>query len=135
MQSMRRHVRGFMAVAAGHARTQVVGAPPPGVSMPESQHGDFHRTLTRVVDANLEAQRRFTPRVYDGDIALFRAGSPFVEPYQDPYLGWGPVVRGRIDTFVVPGDHSEITVNPFVHVLARQLDGLLQDAQSNARRT
>jgi FkbH-like protein len=130
VRSLQGHLRAFAAVVSGRARTHVVGAPPPGVPLPESHHGDFHRTLTRVVDANLEAQRRFTPQVYDGDVTLFRAAEPFVEPYQDRFLGWGPVVRGRIDTHVVPGDHSAMTEEPFVRVLAHQLNESLRQAQA-----
>jgi thioesterase domain-containing protein len=129
-----RHLRSFLGVMTGAERTQVVGAPPPGVPVPESHHGDFHRTLTRVVDANLAAQRKFTPRVYEGDVTLFRAGDPFVEPYQDPFLGWKPVVRGRIDAHVVPGDHAQITEEPNVRVLAAQLDRSLRAAQSRVVR-
>jgi thioesterase domain-containing protein len=85
--------------------------------------------LLRVVEANLEAQRRFVPGFLDGDIALFRASDRFVEPYQDRYLGWGPVVRGTITDFEVPGNHSEITEEPHVRVLAQQLDLSLRRAQ------
>lgn len=127
-----RHLRAFLGVITGAERTQVVGAPPPGVPVPEAHHGDFHRTLTRVVDANLAAQRKFMPGPYDGDITLFRAGDPFVEPYEDPFLGWKPVVRGRIDAHVVPGDHTQITLEPHVRVLAEQLDKSLRAAQQRA---
>jgi FkbH-like protein len=132
VQGLLRHLRSFLGVAIGTERTQVVGAPPPGVPVPESHHGDFHRTLTRVVDANMAAQRKFTPRVYEGDVTLFRAGDPFIEPYQDRFLGWKPVVRGTIDAHVVPGDHAQITEEPNVRILAAQLDRLLHAAQGRA---
>lgn len=127
-KGLKRHVQGFMSVTRGRARTQVVGGPPPGVPQEESAHGNFHRTLLRVVEANLDAQRRFVPAPLDGDVLLFRASDRFVEPYQDRYLGWGPVVRGRIDDVEVPGDHSQITEEPHVRVLAERLDASLHKA-------
>jgi FkbH-like protein len=130
VRGLRSHVQGFLSVTTGRSSTQVVGAPPPGLSSEESAHGNFHRTLLRVVEANLEAQRRFVPGFLDGDIALFRASDRFVEPYQDRYLGWGPMVRGTITDFEVPGNHSEITEEPHVRVLAQKLDECLLKSQA-----
>ncbi|HEY2006808.1 MAG TPA: HAD-IIIC family phosphatase, partial [Solirubrobacteraceae bacterium] len=86
-----RHLSSFAALATGRSRTQVVGDPPPGIPGEQSHHGSFHRTLARVVDANLAAQRRFVPQALDGALVVFRASDPFVEPYADRYLGWAPL--------------------------------------------
>lgn len=133
VKSLRKHLVGFTSIFTGGARTQVVGSPPPGIPIEESIHGDFHRTLIKVVEANLEAQRAFVPQVYQGPITLFKAADPFVEPYQDRYLGWGPVARGGIEDYTIPGDHADITEEPHVRVLAALLDACLRKAQANVR--
>ena len=129
--SLYSHVVSLSLVLTGDSRTQVVGAPPEGVSKDEG-NDNFHHTLARVVEANMVAQRKFVPQPYDGPLTVFRASDPFVEPYQDTQLGWGPVVRGSIEDYIVPGDHSSITVEPSVRILSAQLDQCLKRAQSQA---
>jgi len=82
--------------------------------------------LRRVHDANLRAGQRYTPAPYAGKITVFRASTRKAEPYQDDYLGWGPVAKGGIDVEVIPGRHSDY--EPRVH--AQMLDQHLRLAQS-----
>jgi thioesterase domain-containing protein len=132
VRSMRSHLRGFASIITGGSRTQVVGSPAPGIAFDDAMHGGFHRTLMRVVEANLEAQRNFVPKVYEGSVTLFKAANPLVEPYQDRHFGWGPVVRGDIDAYVVPGEHADITEEPRVRILASLLEACLRKAQAVA---
>ena len=89
------------------------------------------QALNRVIEANTKAQREYVPRRYDGTAVLFRASVPFSEPYKAPHLGWNLLFApGRIDDFVVPGDHSGITDEPSVHILARHLDRRLREAEA-----
>jgi thioesterase domain-containing protein len=65
----------------------------------------------------------------DGALVVFRASDPFVEPYADRYLGWAPLAKQGVDDFIVPGDHSSMTLEPAVRVLAVELDQRLRNAQ------
>ncbi|MDB4916313.1 MAG: hypothetical protein JWM95_3957 [Gemmatimonadetes bacterium] len=128
--SLSRHFRGFTSLITGSTKTQVVGHLPPGVAEVETMPGDFHRTLVRVVAANMRATRNFVPQFFKGSVTLFKAEEPFIEPYQDEKLGWGPVVGGDIEVCVVPGDHADITELPNVRTLAQLLDASLRKAQA-----
>jgi FkbH-like protein len=92
----------------------------------DSVANDPLEILRRVHDANLRAGQQYTPLPYKGKITVFRAATRKAEPYQDNYLGWGPVAKGGIDVEVIPGRHSDY--EPRVH--AQMLDQHLRLAQN-----
>jgi thioesterase domain-containing protein len=51
-----------------------------------------------------------------------------VEPYQDDYLGWGPVIRGGFEVFDIDGDHATMAEVPAVSQVAEKIDAKLRQA-------
>jgi thioesterase domain-containing protein len=63
------------------------------------------------------AQERYVPRPYPGDVWIFRSRH---EAYADD-LGWGPLVGGRLEIRLVPGQHADVLKPPYIKESARQL--------------
>jgi thioesterase domain-containing protein len=84
--------------------------------------------LKRVMTANLVASSRFVPKPYAGGATIFRAKVRMVEPYQDDYLGWGPVIRGGFEVFDIDGDHATMAEVPSVSQIAEKIDAKLRQA-------
>ena len=72
----------------------------------------------------LLALRRSTAAPYHGDAILFRAGD--ASDYLDPQLGWGNLIRGRLDIQQVSGGHDTILREPNIGLLAGMLARLLE---------
>ena len=86
--------------------------------------------LKRVRRASLTAAAKFIPQKFGGKAVLFIAKERHREPFEDPYLGWGPVVGGGIDAFILDGDHDSI-FDAHVRQLAGLMDAKLLEAQAN----
>ncbi|GIV95388.1 MAG: hypothetical protein KatS3mg057_0045 [Herpetosiphonaceae bacterium] len=107
-------------------------------------------TILRVFSAHAQARIAYTPRPYDGRMAIFRACNQIVldqakyNPFQlrlrriagklrprpvDPFLGWGRLATGTIEAYDVPGHHMSIMNEPFVLTLAEWLEEALRRAR------
>jgi thioesterase domain-containing protein len=81
------------------------------------------RTAELVKDnalAQFRAVRNYRPRTFPGDVAVIRADHSLDIAHpraDDPQMGWGQLVRGRILARTVPGSHGGIFNGPNVHVL------------------
>jgi thioesterase domain-containing protein len=73
----------------------------------------------------LLAMRRYVPRPYPGDATLFRAGDG--SDYPEPKLGWEGLIGGHLDIQQVSGDHDTILQEPHIGMLARLLEGCLEN--------
>ncbi|HLJ49454.1 MAG TPA: amino acid adenylation domain-containing protein [Bryobacteraceae bacterium] len=80
-------------------------------------------------EAFLVALRYYTPQSYDGDATLFRAKDELVS-YSDVTLGWGSLVRGRLEIREVSGDHDTILQEPHIGMLALVLNSCLSAVQN-----
>ena len=87
----------------------------------------------------LFAEKNYQPKgFFNGNLELFRASygedhdEPYIERYQDPLLGWGQRVRGRVRAHDIPGGHSSMLQEPHVQVLADQLQSSIDEALVNA---
>jgi FkbH-like protein len=85
--------------------------------------------------AYLFAERHYRPEApFDGELVLFRAtlgtdiDEPYVQRYEDPLLGWGPRATGGVHAVDVPGGHSSMLREPYVDVLAEQLQSVIDEA-------
>jgi thioesterase domain-containing protein len=85
-----------------------------------------------VEEAFLVALRDYVPAPYEGDATLFRARDELIS-YSDPTLGWGRLIRGRLEIREVSGDHDTILYEPHIGMLARVLDSCLHAVQASAR--
>jgi aspartate racemase len=71
--------------------------------------------------AQCQAERRYCPRPYAGDIVVLKAENNVeaTDPRaESPYLGWDTLVRGRIQVCPVPGNHMGIFTGDNVRQLA-----------------
>jgi len=75
--------------------------------------------LQNIEEINFAAVKDFEPQVYSGDVALFLA-SDLTSDY-DLSDGWRELVRGRIETHEISGNHINIIKEPHVGALAAQL--------------
>ncbi|HEY6390560.1 MAG TPA: amino acid adenylation domain-containing protein [Bryobacteraceae bacterium] len=89
------------------------------------------RTLD-VEEAFLLALRNYVPETYGGDASLFRAKDELCS-YSDPTLGWGSVVKGRLEILEISGDHDTILHEPHIGMLARVLNSCLDAVQAAGR--
>ncbi|MCS0580724.1 amino acid adenylation domain-containing protein [Massilia pinisoli] len=79
--------------------------------------------LLAVTRANDEALRTYRPCAYDGDVLLFCGSEGFAPQFGEPDLGWGELVRGTLNTMVVPGTHHTIMGGTGAQAIARRLVG------------
>ena len=81
---------------------------------------------------HLRALGDYHPQPYGGRAVLFRTrGHPFLCSF-DPRFGWGPLVRGGIETVILPGAHEGIFMEPHVRALSACFRQQLEKAQANA---
>jgi amino acid adenylation domain-containing protein len=85
-----------------------------------------------VEEAFLLALRNYVPQSYDGDANLFRAKDELCS-YSDPTLGWGGLVKGRLEILEISGDHDTILHEPHIGMLARVLNSCLDAVQAAGR--
>lgn len=90
------------------------------------------RLLRRPRYANLLARKTYRAEPYNGDAVLFR-GKPYAWMHSDAHAGWRELVKGRLETFDLPGSHDEILYEPSLGLLCERLEAHL--AGTNARET
>jgi amino acid adenylation domain-containing protein len=73
--------------------------------------------------------RKYVPRPYDGDVALFRASKQLRGLNADECLGWKPFFHGRIEVCEVPGHQQNLMLESNVRQLASALTVQLKAAQ------
>jgi FkbH-like protein len=88
--------------------------------------------ICSVMEAGYWAASRYVPGEYSGGITLFRATEQPAWVTSDRMLGWGNLVKGRIEIYDTPGHHADLVRDPRARVLARQLDDALAKAQARA---
>ncbi|PYS74748.1 MAG: non-ribosomal peptide synthetase [Acidobacteria bacterium] len=75
--------------------------------------------LQNIEEINFAAVRDYEPQVYSGDVTLFLA-SDLTSDY-DLHDGWRELVRGKIETYEISGNHINIIKEPHVGALAEKL--------------
>jgi len=128
VSTLQGHVRGLVKMAVGTGRTQF----PPNAraaSIPVADGTELGATLRRVALASLAAASQFVPEPYAGDAVVIAARTRDAEVYEDSSLGWRPVVRGKVSTFVVDGDHDSI-FDADVGAVAAIVQSILGQAQT-----
>jgi acyl-CoA synthetase (AMP-forming)/AMP-acid ligase II/thioesterase domain-containing protein len=81
----------------------------------------IRRQLDRVGGPGRGGVWRYTPRPYDGRMALFLAEGTGIWPWQDRRLMWRRVARGGCEVHVVPGEHEQILQEPYVRTVAERI--------------
>jgi thioesterase domain-containing protein len=110
---------------------RMVGITPEATATAEHDTIPLH--LKRVDAALYEAYQHYDPAPLSVDVLFLTADSPPDWPtivYDDPLLGWGSALRGRLTQCGVPGAHLSIFASENVPVLV----GRMQDAIAAAER-
>jgi thioesterase domain-containing protein/acyl carrier protein len=79
------------------------------------------------------AARRYRPLPYEGPAVLFRSAVQANGPYHDPTLGWSDLIAD-LDVCDMPGGHNDMFLDPYVDLLAEQLERRLSVIQAEAGR-
>ena len=82
--------------------------------------------LQNIEEINFAAVKDYEPQTYSGDVTLFLA-TDLTADY-DSKDGWRELVKGRIDTHEIPGNHLNIIKEPGVRSLAEKLRAALDQA-------
>ncbi len=86
------------------------------------------RPLRSVDDAFALAVRAYRPEPVGCDVVLFRAQQGDGDHVDDPTMGWGPLIKGRLVIRRVGGTHFTMLYEPFVSEVASALTGLIDGA-------
>jgi acyl transferase domain-containing protein/thioesterase domain-containing protein len=81
------------------------------------------------------AAREYRPRPYAGHVMLFRSAVQSVGPYHDAKQGWGLLVGDGLEVCEMPGDHEDMFREPYVQLLAKELDRALLEARERVTLT
>jgi len=82
--------------------------------------------LQNIEEINFAAVKDYEPQIYSGDVTLFLA-TDLTADY-DSQDGWRELVKGRIHTYEVPGNHLNIIKEPGVRVLAEKMRAAIAQA-------
>jgi aspartate racemase len=82
--------------------------------------------LQDIEEINFTAVKDYEPQTYPGDVTLFLA-TDLTADY-DSKDGWRELVKGRIDTHEIPGNHLNIIKEPGVRTLAEKMRIALNQA-------
>jgi thioesterase domain-containing protein len=86
--------------------------------MPNFKTPEFKRLL-QVFQANVQADSRYRPQRYPGQVTLFKTA------HQDSTWGWGDIAANGVELHQIPGDHMNLLRPPQVQVLAEKLSACL----------
>jgi thioesterase domain-containing protein len=73
--------------------------------------------------------KSYSPKMFSGKLAVFRAANGWAEYRHEPALGWDSVVQGGVEVHVIPGDHLTMMEMPNVLDLVKHLSYLLDGAE------
>jgi oxalate---CoA ligase len=88
--------------------------------------------LQRVNAALHEAYIHYVPAPLSVDVLFLTADAPADWPtvvFDDPLMGWGPVLRGRISQCGIPGAHLKIFDPENVTILAERVSNAISQAE------
>ena len=81
--------------------------------------------LLKIYKLNAQVGQNYQPQYYSGSIVLFKAS----ETDTDLESPWNELVE-HLETYVVPGNHQNMTKLPHVKILAEKLQKSLEQAQT-----
>jgi len=85
----------------------------------------FSENHRKIAGAQQQAKRKYTPKVYPGQLTLFRARMQPLFSYHKPDKGWERLAAGGLDIRIVPGNHLGMLQEPHVKILAKELKACL----------
>lgn len=103
-------------------RSAGIESGPPDIPSPNED------LLERMKQAGPRAFRKFHAKPYGGGAILVRPSERTHDPYEDIYLGWRPVIQGKIQSIEVDAEHWNILA-PAFHVIARKMNDKLAESR------
>ncbi|MDZ8224986.1 amino acid adenylation domain-containing protein [Nostoc sp. ChiVER01] len=86
--------------------------------------------MLRVFYANNQAVLNYVPQVYPKRINLFRTKVQLNIAEEEASMGWDQLAVGRTEIHHIPGNHLTMLRKPHIQVLAAQLRGCIEKAQT-----
>jgi thioesterase domain-containing protein len=77
------------------------------------------------------ASRHYEPKPYHCPVVLFLSADEIWGPYNDPNFGWAKVAQGGFEVHVMPGDHSDMFLEPGAGLLAEKLESCFARVRSS----
>jgi thioesterase domain-containing protein len=77
------------------------------------------------LDHILHARASYVPKPFEGDVILFKSDDCPKGRLFDAHLGWGGLVKGRLQSYHVGGSHLAACVGPRAAVVAGHIESFL----------
>jgi len=88
-----------------------------------------------VFDSDVQAQKQYVARPYQGHLTLLWASMDIAQRYQDSYrVAWERLALGGIESYDLPCDHIGIFREPQVRILAERLKECIDKASRASAR-
>ncbi len=99
-----------------------------GKVWPPSESSELSEQTRGVIEGQWRAVSQYTGGPYTGSMSLFSSGSlpEWLEMcLPDPQLGWGSLVKGNIESRILPGEHLALLTGQSLNQLVEMLDEIL----------
>ena len=90
----------------------------------------YEYRYARAQRANEIAAEHYTPKMFSGNIKLFRATIQNLQWYFGPALGWQAVTEGTVDPIKIPGFFDNLFNHRSGPLLAQSIKAHLKDLQT-----
>ena len=94
----------------------------------ESKRSPEKQRLENLMEAHSSAMRHYVPRVYAGDVTIFRSGENYkLENKGIGHLAvpWSDYTTGKYNYHVIPGVHADMIAGGNLHLMAGKLKACL----------
>ena len=112
-------IRNLMTLLRNRFRQMIYG-------VYEARGKHVPQSLSSVVDVNWFAAKSYTPHVYPGRVALFRARDDKADLQLDFQMGWGGLAAGGLEIHEVSGTHIELFTPVGLAVLVDEIESCLE---------
>lgn len=119
--------RRFQAMVQGRAK-RLWGKVSLLTTAGEANGGEDSGARLSMESFNDEVGMAYRPAPYDGDVFLVRPQTGF-SFFNDPQMGWGGYVRGRLEVESIPVNPGGMLVEPFVGMVGDRVSAALARAQ------
>jgi amino acid adenylation domain-containing protein len=90
---------------------------------------DLHQSYQPVTISNYSIQKKYAIKPYKSNVTVFFSNST-IDYYKDdvffcPSMGWEKYVAGKVESYVVPGEHTTMIQPPNVKEMARIVEECL----------
>jgi thioesterase domain-containing protein len=89
---------------------------------------EYPKQYVTWAQAHWDALCRYHPEAFSGTVILVRASQQRLSDF-DPDLGWRPLAKGGVRTFVIPGSHENMMQVPRVQLVAAHVNTCLRELQ------